>query len=135
MTNNELKTTLLNELEENGEKIIREGLMSIVELKKDYNLYLTYKDDNDPYTDPDDDYLGLEYDWEGNGFKTELYNFGDSSYDSLEKYMILHKELLNSGITEEKDFENWYLTEFIYRCDDEIRTIKEIVENKINELF
>ena len=73
MTNNELKTTLLNELEENGEKIIREGLMSIVELKKDYNLYLTYKDDNDPYTDPDDDYLGLEYDWEGNGFKTELY--------------------------------------------------------------
>ena len=49
--------------------------------------------------------------------------------------MILHKELLNSGITEEKDFENWYLTEFIYRCDDEIRTIKEIVENKINELF
>lgn len=135
MTNNELKTTLLNELEENGEEIIREGLMSIVSFKTDSNLYLTYKDDNDSYTDPDDDYLGLESDWEGNGFKTELYNFGNSSYDSLEKYIILHKELLNSGITEKQDFENWYLTEFIDRCDDEIRTIKEIVENKINELF
>ena len=57
------------------------------------------------------------------------------SHDYLEKYMILHKELLKNGLTEEQNFENWFNDEYIYNCDEEIRTIKEILNNKINELF
>ena len=49
--------------------------------------------------------------------------------------MILHKELLKNGLTEEQNFENWFNDEYIYNCDEEIRTIKEILNNKINELF
>lgn len=131
MKNFELKTTLLNELEENGERVIKEGLQGLLRFSS--NQYITIEEE---YNIKDgNELLCIEIDWEGKGLEYELYNFGNNSYDSLEKYIILHKELLQNGITEEQDFETWFTTEYIYNCDDEIRTIKEIIENKINELF
>ena len=136
MTNNELKTTLLNELEsETTDQLIREGLQDL--LKYESNQYITVdKEYNFDFNMKHDiPLLCLEIDWEGNDLEYELYNFGNNSHDNLEKYMILHKELLKNGLTEEQNFENWFNDEYIYNCDEEIRTIKEILNNKINELF
>ena len=79
MTNNELKTTLLNELEsETTDQLIREGLQDL--LKYGSNQYITVDEEYnfDFNMKHDIPLLCLKIDWEGNGLEYELYNFGNN---------------------------------------------------------
>ena len=123
----ELKTTLLNNLEENGRQIIEDSIRKYD--GRGYDLVICYNEETGKISN---EFIEDEY----NFYKeyTILLNFGNcSESDFYQDYIDIHDTLLENGETDIKDFEKWFDEECYLGYN--IDTYYEIIENKIEELF
>lgn len=125
----ELKTTLLNELEENGRQIIEDSIRKYD--GRGYDLVICYNEETGKISN---EFIEDEY----NFYKEYniLLNFGNcSESDFYADYRDIHYTWLENGDTDIEDFEEWFDEEFCFGDYYFIDTYYEIIENKIEELF